>query len=107
MTRTAVRRSVSSVIAALLVAAAGAVSVAPAHADENDDRFIEYLDQKGVPYESETQIIRVAKDFCLARSRQNESQWRAGYYLAREQGWSETEVVNFAAGAIPTYCPNA
>jgi hypothetical protein len=106
MTRTAVRRSVSSAIAALLLAAAAAVSVAPAHADEKDDKFVEFLDQKGVPYANKTEIIRVAKEFCLIRTRQNEPKWRAAYRIGRQQGWSETETANFAMGAIPTYCPN-
>jgi hypothetical protein len=107
MTHTAFRRSATAAIAALLLAAGAAVSAAPAQADEKDDRFIEFLDRKGVPYSSETEIIRVAKDFCLAQTRQNESPWRAGYRLARDMGWSETEVLKFAEGAIPTYCPNA
>lgn len=105
MTRTAVRRTVSTTVAALLVAAGAALSVAPAHADEKDDKFIEFLDQKGVPYANKTEIIRVAKDFCLARTRQNAPKWRAAYHVQREQGWSETETANFAMGAIPTYCP--
>lgn len=105
MTHTAVRRSATAAIAALLVAAGAAVSVAPAHADEKDDRFIAYLDQKGVPYTNKTEIIRVAKEFCLIRTRQNEPKWRAAYRIGRQQGWSETETAKFAEAAIPTYCP--
>jgi hypothetical protein len=107
MTSNAVRRSASAAIAALLLAAGAAVSVAPAHADaEKDQKFIEFLDLKGVPYANRTEVIRVAKDFCLARTRQNAPKWRAAYHVQREQGWTETEAANFAMAAIPMYCPN-
>jgi hypothetical protein len=106
MTRIAIRRSMTTAIAALLLAAGTAVSIAPAHADEKDDKFIEFLEQKGVPYANKTEIIRVAKDFCLQRTRQNAPKWRAAYHLQHDQGWSESETADFAMGAIPTYCPN-
>ncbi|MDA4107156.1 hypothetical protein MHOL44478_07730 [Mycobacterium holsaticum DSM 44478] len=99
------KRTAIASMAALLVASGAAMAVAPAHAGEKDDQFIEYLDQKGVPYSSKTEAIRVAKDFCLARTRQNAPKWRAAYHLAHEQGWTETEAAHFAEAAIPTYCP--
>lgn len=99
------RRSASAAIAAALVAAGAAVSVAPAHADDKDDRFIAYLDQKGVPYASKTEVIRVAKEFCLLRTRQNAPKWRAAYRISNDMGWTETETAKFAEAAIPTYCP--
>jgi hypothetical protein len=105
MTSAAVRRTASAAIAAFVLATGAAVSVAPAHADERDDRFIEFLDQKGVPYSNPTEIIRVAKEFCLMRTRQNEPKWRAGYRIALEMGWTETQTAMFVEGAIPTYCP--
>lgn len=105
MTRTALRRGAAASMAALLVATGAGMAVAPAHADEKDDQFIEYLDQKRVPYSSKTEAIRLAKDFCLVRTRQNAPKWRAAYHLANDQGWTETETAHFAEAAIPTYCP--
>ncbi|MGV0644994.1 DUF732 domain-containing protein [Mycolicibacterium sp. XJ879] len=105
MTRTVLRRGAAATVAALLVATGAGLAVAPAHAGEKDDQFIEYLDQKGVPYSNKTEAIRVAKDFCLARTRQNAPKWRAAYHLANDQGWTETEAAHFAEAAIPTYCP--
>jgi hypothetical protein len=106
MTPTAFRRSASAAIAVLFVVGGAAVSIAPAHADAKDDRFIAHLDQKGVPYANKTQVIRAAKEFCLQRTRQNEPKWRAAYHVSKDMGWTETETAHFAEAAIPTYCPN-
>jgi hypothetical protein len=51
ITNTAIRRTVSAAIAALNVAVGAAMTVAPAHADPvYDEKFLDYLDKKGVPY---------------------------------------------------------
>jgi hypothetical protein len=106
MTNTAIRRTASTAIAALFVAVGAAVTVAPAHADPvYDEKFLNYLDQKGVPYKNKTEIIRVAKQFCLDRSRQGGSTWKVGYNLMKDQGWTETQATTFVQAAVPTYCP--
>jgi Protein of unknown function (DUF732) len=106
MTTTAIRRTASAAIAVLLMAAGAAMSVTPAHADaEKDQTFIDYLDKKGVPYKNRTQAIRVAKNFCVAQTRQGNPNWLAGYKLQYAQGWTQTETENFVNGAVPTYCP--
>jgi hypothetical protein len=65
MTNTAIHRTVSAAIAVLFVAVGAAMTVAPAHADPvYDEKFLDYLDKK-VPYKNKTEIIRVAKQFCL------------------------------------------
>ncbi len=108
MTNTAIRRSTGALIAAFLVAVGGAVTIAPAHADPAyDQKFIDYLDAKGVPFENRTSIIRVAKQFCLDMGRQGGSTWKVGYHLMKDQGWTETQAENFIQAAVPTYCPNA
>jgi len=105
MTNTAIRRTASVAIAGLFLAVGAAVSVAPAHADpEKDQVFIDYLDKKGVPYTNTTQIIRTAKQYCLDTTRPNQS-WIAGYKLAKDNGWTETQAGLFINGAVPTYCP--
>jgi hypothetical protein len=82
MTNSAIRRTTGALVAALFVAIGAAVSVAPAHADPvYDEKFLDYLDKKGVPYKNKTEIIRVAKQFCLDTSRQGGSTWKAGYRL--------------------------
>ena len=87
----AIRRTTSALVAALFVAVGAAVSVAPAHADPvYDQKFIDYLDKKGVPYANRTEIIRVAKQFCLDTSRQGGSTWKAGYGRMKEEGWTQT-----------------
>jgi hypothetical protein len=102
----AFRRTTSALVAALFVAVGAAVSVAPAHADPvYDQKFIDYLDKEGVPYENRTEIIRVAKQFCLDTSRQGGSTWKAGYNRMKEEGWTETEATTFVQAAIATYCP--
>jgi Protein of unknown function (DUF732) len=70
-----------------------------------DEKFLDYLDKKVVPYKNTTEIIRVAKQFCLDTSRQGGSTWKAGYSLTKTQGWTETEATNVIQAAIPTYCP--
>ena len=106
MTSTAIRRMAGAAIATLLMAACAAVSVAPAHADaDKDQTFIDHLDKKGVPYKNRTEAIRVAKNFCVAQTRQGNPNWLAGYKLQYAQGWTQTETENFVNGAVPTYCP--
>jgi len=106
MTNTAIRRTASAAIAGLFLAAGAAISVAPAHADpEKDQVFIDYLDKKGVPYGNRTEIIRVAKDFCLDQTRQGNPSWLAGYKLQHNEGWTQSETETFVMGAIPVYCP--
>ena len=108
MTKTAIRRTTGTLAAALFVAAGGAVSVAPAHADPvYDQKFLDYLDAKGVPFENKTGIIRTAKQFCLDMGRQGGSTWKVGYHLMKDQGWTQTQAEDFIQAAVPTYCPNA
>jgi hypothetical protein len=106
MTNTAIRRSAGAIVAALFVAIGGVISVAPAHADPDKDQlFIDYLDKKGVPYNNRTEIIRIAKQFCLDTTRQGNPSWLAGYQLQHKQGWTQSEAEKFINGAVPTYCP--
>lgn len=106
MTNTVFRRTTSALVAAFFVAVGAAVSVAPAHADPvYDQKFIDYLDKKGVPYKNRTDVIRVAKQFCLDTTRQGGSTWKAGYHLMKDQDWTETEATTFIQAAVPTYCP--
>jgi len=108
MTNTAIRRSAGALVAALFVAVTGAVSIAPANADPvYDQKFLDYLDQKGVPFGNKTAIIRTAKQFCLDMGRQGGSTWKVGYHLMKEQGWTESQTQTFIQGAVPTYCPSA
>ncbi len=108
MTNTAIRRITGALVAALFVAVGSAVSVAPAHADPvYDQKFIDYLEQKGVPYKNETAVIRTAKQFCLDMSRQGGSTWKAGYNLMKDEGWTQSQAETFIQGAVPTYCPSA
>lgn len=107
MTNTAIRRTASAAIAALFVAVGAAISVAPAHADPvYDQKFLDYLDKKGVPFSNRTAIIRAAKQFCLDTTRQGGAKWKVGYNLMKEQGWTETETADFINAAVPTYCPS-
>jgi len=108
MTNTAIRRATGAVVAGLFVAVGGAVATAPAHADPvYDQKFLDYLDAKGVPFESRTDIIRTAKQFCLDMGRQGGSTWKVGYHLMKDKGWTESQAEMFIQAAVPTYCPNA
>jgi malic enzyme len=106
MKATIVRGAASTMITALFLGAGAAMAIAPAHADaDGDNAFIAYLDKKGVPYESRTQIIRMAKQFCLDQTRQGTPNWLPTYVLQHKQGWTNTEAQTFISGAIPVYCP--
>ena len=108
MTNTAIRRAAGAAVAALFVAVGGTMSVAPAHADPvYDQKFLDYLDQKGVPFNNKTAVIRLAKQFCLDMGRQGGSTWKVGYHLMKDQGWTESQTQTFIQGAVPTYCPQA
>ena len=100
------RRSVSAVAAAAVLATGAAVSVAPAHAQEDKNQiFIDFLDKKGVPYKNTTTAIRMAKEFCVDAVRQGNPDWLAGYNLQNAGGWSQTEAETFVEGAVYVYCP--
>jgi hypothetical protein len=106
MNATVVRRAASATIAALFLGASAAVAIAPAHADEaGDNAFIAYLDKKAFPYENRTQIILVAKQFCLDQTRQGNPNWLATFHLEKNQKWTQSEGQTFIQGAIPVYCP--
>jgi Protein of unknown function (DUF732) len=106
MKDTAIRRIAGATIAALFLGAGAAVAIAPAHADaEADNAFIDFLDKKAFPYESRTQIIRLAKQFCLDQTRQGNPNWLPAFNLEHKQEWSQTEVQTFIEGAVPVYCP--
>jgi len=106
MNATVVRRAASATIAALFLGASAAVAIAPAHADaEGDNAFIAYLDKNSFPYGNRTQIIRMAKQFCLDQTRQGNPNWLATAVLQKNQKWTNTQAQTFIGGAIPVYCP--
>jgi hypothetical protein len=106
MNATVVRRAASATIAALFLGAGAAVAIAPAHADEaGDNTFIAYLDKKSFPYQNRTQIILLAKHFCLDQTRQGNPNWLATYNLQKNQKWTGSEAQTFIGGAVPVYCP--
>ena len=49
-----------------------------------------------MPYTSRTEIIRLAKDYCLDATRQGNPSWLAGYNLQHDRGWTLTETIDFA-----------
>lgn len=100
------RRGATAAVAALVLTTGAAVSIAPAHAQEDRNQtFIDFLDRKGVPYKNETTAVRMAKQFCVDAVRQGNPDWLAGYNLQNEGGWSQTEAETFVEGAVYVYCP--
>ncbi|MCV7279381.1 DUF732 domain-containing protein [Mycolicibacterium flavescens] len=104
---TAWHRGVSAAAAvALLAVGSAAIPVAPAHAQEDKNQtFIDFLDQKRIPYKNETTAIRMAKEFCVDAVRQGNPDWLAGYNLQHAGGWTQTEAETFVEGAVYVYCP--
>ncbi|ULE33965.1 DUF732 domain-containing protein [Mycobacterium sp. IDR2000157661] len=88
------------------------MSVAPANADEKDDKFIAQLDSEHVPYANRTEAIRAAKDFCVASIRQSSPnpegrgtpRGTAVEDLSLHMGWTATETQEFIRAANPIYC---
>jgi hypothetical protein len=100
--------STGALVAGFFIAVSCAVSIAPAHADPYDQKVLDYIDAKGVPFSNRTQIIRAAKQFCLDMGRQGGSTWKVGYYrLMKDQGWTESQTSTFIQAAFPTYGPEA
>ena len=63
MTNTAIRRAAGALVAGFFIAVSCAVSIAPAHADPAyDQKFLDYIDAKGVPFSNRTQIIGAANE---------------------------------------------
>src|SRR5690348_326619 len=101
-----VRRAASTMITSLLLGTSAAMTTAPAHADaQGDSTFIAYLDKKGFQYEDRTQIIRLAKQFCLDQTRQGIPIWLPLHNLQQKYGWTSADAQTFVAGAINVYCP--
>lgn len=98
------RRCTTAVLVALLVGAGGVVAVAPAHAGQDDDEFIELLDIEGVPYANETEVIRAGKQYCLDRSRPNANMGQVNNDLMTKMEWSISELQDFARSALRTLC---
>jgi len=38
-------------------------------------------------------------------SRQGGSTWKVGYKLMKQEGWTESQAMNFISAAVPVYCP--
>jgi hypothetical protein len=106
MKATMVRRAASALITALFLGTGAAMAIAPAHADaESDNAFIAFLDKKAFPYENRTQIIRLAKQFCLDQTRQGTPIWVPGYKLGQKEKWTNSDLQIFIQGAVSVYCP--
>ena len=109
MITTAVRRSASAVMVAVLLGVGGAaVAAAPAHAQDGIDKnkvFIDFLDKKRVPYKNPHTAIRMAKQFCVDAGRQGNPSWLAGWNIQQAGGWTQTEAEYFVEGAVYIYCP--
>ncbi|RWA20823.1 hypothetical protein MELE44368_02395 [Mycolicibacterium elephantis DSM 44368] len=82
----------------------GVLSVAPAHAGQDDDEFIELLDLERVPFANKTEVIRAAKDYCLNKTRPNANKWRVAFAIGDDMGWSLAESQDFARAADRAYC---
>lgn len=106
MRLTTFRMSAGAIVVAFLLAASTFVFVVPAHADAKDDQFVERLDLEGVPYSNRHQAIRLAKQYCLTRTRPNANTSRVTNKLASDMGWSGSEAWDFASAAVRAYCPN-
>jgi hypothetical protein len=78
MTNTAIRRSTGALVAAFCCDWRRSIYRTRACTPVYDQKFLDYFDVKGVPYKNRTDIIRVAKQFCLDSSRQGGSTWRPG-----------------------------
>lgn len=104
MGSSAFRRGASAALAALVVGAGAVVAVAPAHAGQDDDEFIELLDIEGVPYANETQVIRAGKQYCLDRSRPNANMGQVNNDVMTKMEWSISELQDFARSAMRTLC---
>ena len=111
MRLTAVAKAAGVLLAAASFVAPAAVVATPAHADQTqDDTFVQYLSQKGVPYGREMDAVRMAKSTCLALSRQGSpgaAEYAAYQDLKKEMGLNVSQAEIFAQAAVYEYCPQA
>lgn len=99
-----------------MVAVAGLLSLpatlfaAPAQADETqDDYFLNFLDEKKVPYDSELRALRVAKSTCKKLDKIGDPDllgYKTMYGLTQNMGFSESEAGTFIEGSVYVYCPS-
>ena len=111
MRLTTVAKAAGALLAAASFVAPAAVVAAPAHADQTqDDTFVQYLSQKGVPYGREMDAVRMAKSVCLTLSRQGApgaGEYAAFQDLKKAMGLNVSQAEIFAQAAVYEYCPGA
>lgn len=110
MKSTALAKAAGALIGAASFLAPAAVVAAPAHADPKTQEFyfIQYLDQKGIPYGRKMDAIRIAKQVCLKVSRPG-NPGIIGYFvhqdLHEELGLNGDQSEMFIEASIYQYCP--
>ena len=109
MRMTTVAKAAGALIAAASFVAPAAVVAAPARADQTqDDTFVQYLGQKGVPYGREMDAVRMAKSTCLKISRPGDpgaAEYAVMQDLKKEMGLNVSQSEIFAEAAVYEYCP--
>jgi hypothetical protein len=63
-------------------------------------------DSQGQTRAETTNFIRTAKQFCPDFSRQGGSTWKVGYELMKQEGWTESQAMNFTSAGVAVYCPS-
>jgi len=109
MRLTAVAKAAGARIAAASLVASPAVVAAPTHADQTqDDTFVQFLAQEGVPYGREMDAVRIAKSTCLKISRPGApgaAEYGVYQDLKKEMGLTVAQSEIFAEASIYQYCP--
>lgn len=104
MKMTAIVRASGMVLAGVLMTGALA---APAHADQTDDAFINLLNQRGVPYDSPAEAIRLAKSTCNILGKPGGKQVERAIKNAQTKSGLPIEQLQYLiGGAVAAYCPD-
>jgi hypothetical protein len=93
----------------LIAASALAVGIglaAPAHADPvTDVQFVQFLDKKGIPYDSPSRAVTEAKAVCLMLQQGDTFTETARGLAGVQTNYSVETAAFFAGAATAAYCP--
>ncbi|MDH6198820.1 hypothetical protein M2272_005480 [Mycobacterium frederiksbergense] len=102
-------RAIATAMSACVLTVATAFSIAPAHADSQDDRFLTIVEQLGIPTNSAEEAGTVGRGVCDAveKGKIEPARTVRGIIgqLQAKAGISKGQAAKLVWGAVSVYCP--
>ncbi|MGV0745336.1 DUF732 domain-containing protein [Mycolicibacterium sp. XJ870] len=102
-------RTIATALSACALSAAMTVSIAPAHASPEDDRFFAIVKELGIPTKSPEEAATVGRGVCDAvdKGKIEPARTVRGIMnqLRSQAGIDKGQAANLVWGAVSVYCP--